>query len=117
MLEQNNELEQIEVSIDQAKDAIKKRDRLKRLIKNRDFKELIDDGYFEGEAVRLVHLKSDANVQDEEQQAYIVKGIDAIGFFRSYLRTIFQQGNAAETALAAHEATREEILSEANEVH
>lgn len=112
MLEQAaNELEQIELSIDDAKHEIEQRDKLKRLVKNTDFKELIDTGYFEKEAIRLVHLKSDRNVQSEEEQDYIEKSINAIGFFRQYLRIIIAKGNAAERALAVHEEAREEILN------
>ena len=51
-------------------------------------------------------------MQEPEKQAFVIRAIDSIGTFRAYLSRVFQQGNSAENALAAHEATRDEILEE-----
>jgi hypothetical protein len=112
MKEATNEIESVEISIEDAKQKIELRDALARLIENKDFKTIVDNGYFEGEAIRLVHLKADPNMQDPEQQDFVIKAIDAVGFFRAYLSRIFQQGNTAEGALKSHEQTLEEILAE-----
>jgi hypothetical protein len=40
-----NEIEQIEVNIDVARKDVEKMDGLLRLIKNKDFQSLIDEGY------------------------------------------------------------------------
>lgn len=107
-----NDLQAVEVSIEDAKEKIRKRDALKKLIDLPQFKEIVDEGYFKEEAVRLVHLKADYNMQDPQQQEFVIKAIDAIGVFRGYLSRIFQQGNSAENALKEYEATREEMLAE-----
>jgi hypothetical protein len=80
---------------------------------NPEWKKLILDGYFRDEAARLVLLKADYGVQDEQVQKDIIKSIDAIGYFRRYLATIMQRGYTAENALRSDEETREELLSEA----
>lgn len=107
-----SELESLEISIDQAKKAIEKRNKLRTLIKDHNFTAIIDDGYFKDEAVRLVHLRADYNFKTPEAQEDNLKQIEAIGIFKAYLHTVFQQGQAAENALENHEQTREEILSE-----
>ena len=107
-----SQLEQVELTIEAAKENIKIMNSLQRLIKNKDFKIVIDDGYLRDEAVRLVHLKADYNLQEADKQAHIVKGIDSIGYLRAYFSKIFQQGSASEGALTDQEAAREELLAE-----
>ncbi len=69
---------------------------LDRLKKNKDFNVLISKGYFEQEAIRLVHLKAAPSMQSDESQKYIIGQIDAIGAFRAYLDTIFARANMAQ---------------------
>lgn len=107
-----DQLQQVEISIDQAKANIERMNSLDRLKENKDFEEIILKGYFEQEASRLVLLKADHNVQGDTEQKQIEKMIDAIGYFRQYLNTIYQFGSMAENALAQHEQAREEILRE-----
>ena len=108
-----DDLQQIEITIEDAKALIENRERLLRLGKNRDFKALIVEGYFKEEAARLVQDKpysnSDAMREDME------RNIDAIGYFRMYLNAIDQQGMTASRSLLDHEATRTEILEESAE--
>lgn len=106
------DLQEVEVSIDYAKKCIATRDALEKLTNNPQFKEIVLDGYFKEEAIRLVLLKSDPEMGDDASQKQIINGIDAIGAFRSYLRVIMQHGANMEKTLKADEATREEILSE-----
>ncbi len=107
-----DQLDQVEISIKQAKEKISYMKSLEKLAKNKDFKNLIDTGYLEKEAIRLVHLKADFNMASEDNQKYINDAINAVGFFRNYLSTVFQQGEHAKQALVSHEETREEILSD-----
>lgn len=107
-----HDLETVELSIDHANKSINLRNSLEKLTKNRDFKAVVLEGYFESEAVRLVLLKADPSMQDEESQKEIVKQIDAIGSFRQYLRTVMQLGDMASKAKDDYEQTREELLAE-----
>jgi cysteinyl-tRNA synthetase len=107
-----NEVEQIEVTIEAVKEKIKMRKALKRLTKNKDFQLIVDTGYLEQEAVRLVLLKADYNMADEQNQAFIIRAIDSIGNLRQYFSNIMLQGRQAEAALSEHEQTREALLQE-----
>ena len=111
----SEELQSIELSIEQAKETIKNRDDLRKLVNNRMFKNLITEGYFEKEAIRLVLLKATPDMQSEEDQTAIIKAMDAIGGLRQYFTTIMQMGAMADRALKDDEETREEILSEGAE--
>lgn len=105
------DLEQIELSINEAKEIINRKEMLDRLTNNKDFRALIIDGYFTKEAARLVQNKPYAH--NSEMKEDIEANIDAIGFFRMYLNGIDQMGITALRSLEADEATREEILAEA----
>tara|TARA_B100000929_G_scaffold108179_1_gene85721 strand:+ start:28884 stop:29228 length:345 start_codon:yes stop_codon:yes gene_type:complete len=103
---------QIQLSMQQAKDMLGKRDALRKLLENKEFDALINKGYFDGEAARLVALKADPEMQNERSQKAIDDQITAVGQFRLYLRTIFQQGQMAEKALADAEAEQAAILEQ-----
>lgn len=107
--------ETIEVSMDQAKQALGLKKALVKLTKNREFKKVVLDNYFETEAARLVMLKADPELQSPEAQADLVKRMDAIGMFREYCRGIMAFGAQAEKELRDLEEAREEMLAEEGE--
>ena len=106
------ELQQLESNIKYAQKIVDMGDAIERLRNNRDFKKVIGDGYFEQEAVRLVHLMSDSNMQFPEIQQSIHKQLIAVGMFREFLETLTTRANMARRAVEADEATRDEILAE-----
>lgn len=105
-------LETIELSIKHAKKSVDLMKSLDKLTRNRDFKMVVLDGFFEKEAIRLVTLKADPNMQDEDSQRAIIAQMDSIGGFRQYLSGVIQMGRMAEKAMADDQATREELLAE-----
>jgi uncharacterized protein with PhoU and TrkA domain len=105
-------LKELEVTEQDAKAAIELAKALDRLSNNRDFKKIIHEGYFKDEAVRLVLIKSEPNLQAEHIQKDIIKDIDAIGSFRMYLRNIQFQAQQARKALVDVEESRDALLSE-----
>jgi|TARA_R110000796_G_scaffold251496_1_gene383036 hypothetical protein len=107
-----SEIEQIDVSIDVARKDVEKMNGLLRLIKNKDFQSLIDDGYFVNESSRLVILRADPSMQDEVSQRTINDGMTAIGHFRQYLNTVMQIGRMSEQGIKEDEETRQELLAE-----
>lgn len=107
---ENEYLEAIEKSIQQSKVCIEAGNALKRLKDNRDFKLIVLNGYFENEAIRLVHLKSDPNMQKESSQEDIIKQIDAIGAFGNYMTTVLFRADMSLKSLASDEEAKEEIL-------
>lgn len=109
----DQQIEEIEVSIQAAKEQVAKMEALLRLTENRDFKAIIDDGYFVQEASRVVILKADPEMQDEKYQKQLNNSITAIGSLRQYFRGIIQLGRMAQRSIADDELTREELLAEA----
>lgn len=106
------QIEQINVTIESAKKSVKMRDDLRKLIDNPLFDEVIIKGYFEGESSRLVLLRADPSMESEINQKRIDHGIIAIGNLRQYFRTIVQIGGMAEKSLSADEETHDQLLSE-----
>jgi CHAT domain-containing protein len=102
----------IEENIRQAKVIAGLGDSLERLRLNKDFKEVVLKGYFEQEAIRLVHLKADPGMQSPDIQKSIIAQMDAIGSVSQYFTTVFQKASIARKAIAADEETRDEILAE-----
>jgi len=88
---------------------------LERLRNNRDFKRVVLEGYFCEEAIRLVSLKQEPQVQSKDSQESIVRQIDAIGTFQGFLREIDRQTDQAVKTIEDCEQMREEILAEGDE--
>lgn len=86
---------------------------LERLSSNSDFKKVVKTGYFEQEAVRLVHLKGAPHMTSLDSQASIVKQIDAIACLAQYFQVVSQQAGFADTTIESDEDTREQLLAEA----
>jgi hypothetical protein len=83
-----------------------------RLYANKDFRSVILSGYFEKEAVRLVHLKSAPQMQTPDRQVAIIRDIDSIGALHQYLALVDSNAATAERNIEADELTREDILRE-----
>ena len=111
----NNNVAQLEMNISCSKELIAMGEALVRLMANRDFKQVIDVGYFEQEAIRLVHLKADPNMQSAESQRNILMQMDAIGSLKQYLRVKCRVAEQAVHSIAADEETRDELLAEEGE--
>lgn len=99
----------IELNIKEAKSIVAMGNSLERLFSNKDFKKVFLENYFEGEAMRLVHLKSDPNQQDSESQDFIIKQMDAIGCVKKYLQNIRHQKMLAEKAIQSDQETLDEL--------
>jgi len=111
----NETIQSIERNIKQAKEAIEFGNALTRLRGNKDFKTVILTGYFEKEAVRLVHLKADPNMQSMDMQRAIMASIDAIGALTQYFTTVaFKASLAAKSAVSDQEALEELSVEELN---
>lgn len=108
----NDTIQAIEENIKRARKLVEVGDALERLKNNRDFKKVMIEGYFEQEAIRLVHLKSDPNVQSPEMQKSIMSQIDAIGAISQYFSTVMHKSSIASKAIASDEEARDELLEE-----
>lgn len=110
----STELQQIELNIKHSKAIAEIGEALGRLMVNRDFKKVISEGYFEQEAIRLVHLKSDQNMQSVDSQKSIMAQIESIGMLRQYFQTVQTRSAMAVKAIESDENMREELLAEDN---
>jgi hypothetical protein len=111
-MNQESQLESLDVSIDQAKAAIELRQSFLELQKDKRFKALITEGYFKDEAIRLVMLKSDSNMQSPDNQRMIENAIIGVGNLRSYFQAVVYLGDQMEASLADFHEAKESILSE-----
>jgi|TARA_B110000908_G_C10045964_1_gene354022 hypothetical protein len=105
-------MQEIEITIEDAKKAIYLGDLVTKLESNPDFKELIIDGYFKEDAARVVMLKADKEFQSLAQQDKLDKDIMGISVFGEYLRTKKILGLMAQESLREHEDTRQAIVQE-----
>lgn len=106
------DLDSIEISIEQAKKAIARKDCLARLQMNPDYKEIIEKGFLEAHAIRQVMLKAHPGLQSEANQKILDQQIAAIGGFQQFLIGVYSEGMNAMQALGEDEATREDLLRE-----
>lgn len=108
----NNTIQDIELSIKEAKELVEVGNSLQRLMGNRDFKRVILEGFFKEEAIRLVHLKADPSFQTADRQHSIVQQMDAIGSLSGYLSTVLLKASQAAKSIELDETTRDEMLAE-----
>lgn len=104
-------IEDIELSIEQARRMVKLGQMAQNLAVNKDFKELVIDGYFRDEAARMTHLYADPNIS-EEIRAHVHRDIVGPGAFKRYLSGIVQMGNAAAREILEAEETLVEVRQE-----
>lgn len=113
----NQELEQIEVSIDQAKASIELWQSFEKLKRNPDFIKVFTKGYFEEEALRLVKLKADYSMTDDlktfhKRQKLIDNAITSVGVLHQYTEDVKRKGQIAEANLEDLEEAKSAVLSE-----
>lgn len=80
-----DEIQQVEVQIEHAKEVVALGDAIRRLEKNRDFQRVFGDVYMKEEATRLTLLTADPNL-DEPQRANVLISLRAIGECFGFLR-------------------------------
>jgi len=106
------QLHKIEISLENAKKAIEIANALQRLHANPDFKTVILEDFFKGEASRSVMLKSDPSMASIEKQKNVDDIITSIGGLYNYFGKVYRLGDMSIRALEADQNTKEEILEE-----
>ena len=112
MSDTQEQIQSVEMSIEDAKKAVRRRDAILRLEKNKDFKYLILEGFMEKHAVKQVMLKASPAMQSPEAQNMVDLQINAIGQFKQFMYNVVLMGNNAERALENDEQTLEELHAE-----
>ena len=103
---------EIEISIEAARGAVDRKNKMDRLIQDTDFDEVFTEGYMKEEAIRLVSLLSDDEWQTAEKQKSLVEDMRAISSIRQYILNVRALGRQMERQIAASEATLEELRTE-----
>ena len=112
MQDADEQIHELELSMEQAKDVISDMEALIRLSNDSDFKKVIDRGYFVNEASRLVLSKALPSMSTDSMQKEIDNAILAISYLRKHFTGIMSMGRMAEKSLQDAEMTRDEILQE-----
>ena len=104
------DIEQVELSIEEAQKKVDRADAALRLADNSDFKEIIMNGYCKDEAVRLVNTLNEVGF--EEVQPDIKRMLESISDFSRYLRHVVREGRMAKESIIDHENTLDELRAE-----
>jgi len=86
------------------------RDNCAKLMKSKEFKDVIEEGYFKEEAARLVMAKS--SFMNDDQKQLIDNMIYGVGALKNWLESVMRRGDEMDQAIEGHEKTREELLQE-----
>lgn len=101
-------IQQVEVSLEHAKKTLALSDALRRLESNRDFQQVILQGFFVDEAARLVGLTAEPNLPDKARDA-VWHNIRAIGELRQYFIAKHNLGEMARKSIGDFEEHLDEI--------
>lgn len=106
------QIEEIELSIEEAKEHIELGRCLDRLQTNTDFTRLINEEYLKEEAIRVVHLRTDPQMQTPERQLALDKQMDAIGGLLNFFRAVQYRADQSIRAIEDSEEVLEELRLE-----
>jgi hypothetical protein len=103
-MSEQHEIDEIEVTIEVLKGAVENRNRLHRLLENKDFQGLILEGYIKSESVRLTKTLGDSSIR-ANTRAFdsTIDELKAIGLLDNHLRALELLGNQAEDSLTGYE--------------
>lgn len=107
-----NDIQEIQISIEHAREVVAFGEAIERLIRNKDFQTVIDEGYTTKEARRLTMLLGDPAI---ENKSPIMLSLQAIGEFHQYLRVQRSQAEAMKRGIVEAEEAIAEIEAAAAE--
>lgn len=105
------DIEQIEISIEHARELVERKNLAIQLADVPAFKKLILEGYFKDEAARLAHLLSDPSLPKEHRE-FVANDINGPGALKRYMQTIVRMGEQAERDIADAELELDELRAE-----
>ena len=108
------EIKEIELSIEHAKEIALRGEMAEKLATNHEFKKLILDGYFRDEAARLALLSSDPAL-DQTSREHVLRDLNGPGSLKRYLSAIVQMGRVAQNEIREAYQTMDEIRAEGSD--
>jgi len=106
------QIEGLEFQISKAREFIKFRETIQRLVKYPEWKAVMENEYFTEEAARLVHQSADPAL-DLQQRADALNMAQASGHLRRWISMQIKMANTLEDGLVTQEETLEEMRAEA----
>lgn len=106
------QLEQVQVHIDQVKEAIVLGEKLQKLEQVPEFQELIIDLFMKGEPARIAGIITDPSMLDEENQRELLGALKSVGYLGDFLRNIYKRGVQMKAALAQAEELQTNLRSQ-----
>ena len=103
-------IEEVEIEIELAQRIRALRDNCAKLMQSKEFKDVIEEGYFKEEAARLAMAKS--SLMNAEQKQVIDNMIYGVGALKNWLESVMRRGAEMDQAIGEQETTREELLQE-----
>jgi hypothetical protein len=110
----DEQIQEIELSIQEAKKAVAFGEALDRLLRNKDFQTVIDEGYMTAEARRLTLLLGDPNLTDSQRDSVTVS-LRAIGELHTFFLARKSLAEQMQNAIEQAEAELEVIHAEPQE--
>jgi len=99
-----------EINILDAQKVVKNGEAVERLRKNRDFKKVFGELYFEKEPARIAKALTSWAMQDEVNQRNLEEQLRAIGHLQNFLMFIEQEGKRMQELI--EESEKEEAASD-----
>lgn len=106
------DIQEVEISIEQARAFIAIGDAIERLEKNPDFIKVVEQNYFTHEAARAVSLIAHPAQQRPEAQAALASYLRGISEFQQYLITTKTQVQQFRMNLAENEELLDDLRNE-----
>ena len=98
-------IQEIEVSMNELMDCIKKANMVASLHHNHEFKEIVVDGFFTDYPARLVRSLADPQIANNEaKRQQVLRTLEGISAFHDYLNAVHQKGVMATDSLENHKA-------------
>ena len=97
------EVQQIEMSMQECKARIELSDALKRLAENADFQFVFEDTYMGKYALNSISMKASIQMMDENKQRFIDGQLAGIGHLKNYMHFVHREAEVAREALASHQ--------------
>lgn len=111
MSELQKQIQEVEVSIEEARKTVAFGEAIRRLEANKDFQKVVHEGYYKEEASRLA-LFSASPAIDDKTRADALRSVQAIGEFHGYLRSQLMLAEQMEYAIEQSSETLDELRAE-----
>jgi hypothetical protein len=111
----DQQIAETELSIEDAQALVTKGEKALKLAEDPLFKELILEGYFNGEVLRLAGMMSDPNISEELRKC-VERDLHGPASLKRYMQTMVQMSLIAENSIADYEETLDELREESDGV-